>query len=153
MQEEKATSIEAAQPPKELTLSEYKNAMRMFFTYRHQANVDACGHAFHQGREPRHRNCDYCWFAFFQVHGEVTQTADEVFQKEGREMLVQLKGKKFTEMFVRFMATLAQYQRDEQLKIQESNANSTGLIEGSSETNEGRTDESTTDTSGQVEGA
>lgn len=93
---------------KKLTPTEIKALYRMYFTVRHQ-NVEVCGHQFDFAAEqPRHANCETCWFTFFQVHGELTQTADEIFQKEGQQVLVAMKGKKFVKMFLKFMATVAQ---------------------------------------------
>lgn len=93
---------EEKKPP---TRAEYKKMMGMYFTQRRD-RVEYCGHKFHPENQPK-RNCPWCWFAFFQIHGEVTQTADECFQKDGREMLVRVKGEKFTKNFLRFMETLA----------------------------------------------
>jgi hypothetical protein len=71
--------------------------------------VPDCGHKFVPEQEPRHRNCESCWFTFFQVHGELTKTADELFQAHGPEIIAQLRGKKFTKHFLRFMGALAQW--------------------------------------------
>ena len=88
-----------------LSAKEYKKAMGVYFTQRQEV-VEHCGHKF-QGVEQPNKNCPWCWFAFFSINGEITQTADECFQKDGREMLVRVKGEKFTKAFLRFMATLA----------------------------------------------
>lgn len=91
-----------------ITRGEYKDAMRKQFTVR-RPSVPACGHRFAHSSEPRHSNCESCWFAFFQVHGELTQACDEVFKKFGEAGLRQLRGPKFTKNYLRFMSTLAQW--------------------------------------------
>lgn len=90
---------------KELTKTEYKDAMRKEFTLRRPRPT--CGHRFAPGAEPQHRNCEACWFAFFQTHGELTQACDEVFANYGEAGLRQLRGPKFTKNYLKFMATLA----------------------------------------------
>lgn len=118
---------ESENPPKVLTRSEYKAAMRTFFTQRH-ATVTPCGHKFHPTAEPKN-NCQYCWFCYYNEHGEVTQTAEECFQKEGADFLIKLRGKKFFKNFLKFMATLAQYQA---IKEKEQNGNKQPEGSGSS---------------------
>lgn len=73
--------------------------------------IPSCGHKFVPGREPRHRNCESCWFTFFQVHGELVRTADEIHKQFGVAGLRQLKGPKFTKNFTRFMSTIAQWRK------------------------------------------
>lgn len=93
------------QPKKPISPAEYKKLMGVYFTQRY-SRVEHCNHTFHPENEPR-TNCQYCWFAYFQIHGETTQTADECFQKDGKAMLVRVRGERFTKNFLRFMATLA----------------------------------------------
>lgn len=84
------------------TIRTYKTPLKL-------TRVPDCGHKFVPEQEPRHRNCEACWFTFFQVHGEVTKTADELFKAAGVEAIQQLRGKKFTKHFLRFMGALAQW--------------------------------------------
>lgn len=70
-----------------------------------------CGHKLVPGREPRSRNCDPCWFAFFQIHKEVTETCLEVFRTHGLGALIQLRGHKFAQKFTAFMSTIAEWQQ------------------------------------------
>jgi hypothetical protein len=93
-----------------LTRGEYKAAMRKEWTKR-GVPLPSCKHVFVPGSEPRHRNCESCWFVFFQTHGELTQTSDEVFAKHGAEALVAMRGPKFTKYFLRFMGALAQWKK------------------------------------------
>jgi hypothetical protein len=72
--------------------------------------VEPCGHKFVPGEEPRHRNCTPCWFAYFQVNGEITKAADEVFQEQGESGLRQLATPKFVKNFLMFMGALAQWE-------------------------------------------
>lgn len=109
---------EDAAKPKELSHSEYKAAMRAYFT-RRNPTVQACGHKF-KG-EPKN-NCTECWYAFFQNYGELTKTADEVFQNEGRQALEALKGKKFVKYFIGFMAAVANFVKEMQ-PVEEGNGN------------------------------
>lgn len=90
--------------------SEYKKAMHDEFTVKHPL-IPMCGHEFVKGVEPRHRNCEPCWFTFFNAHGELTQAADEVFSKFGIAGVRQLRGPKFAKNFTKFMSTLAAWKK------------------------------------------
>lgn len=112
---EPTTIIADEKPP--LTRSEIKKLRRQFITVVNQ-RVQACGHKYDPTRQPRHRNCENCWMAWLNNHGELIQTTDELFQTEGGiEMILQLQGVKFLKMFKRFMSTIAK------LKAQEENTN------------------------------
>lgn len=123
------------------TLAEYKKAMRVLWTQKHQ-EVDRCGHKFHPTDAPRN-NCDDCWMAYFQIHGEITQLCDEIFKKEGLDTLKRLKGAKYARNFIRFMAGLAQYQKE---KVEQS-------TRAVSDSSTGTENTGTADTSGEMEDA
>src|SRR5580698_5531680 len=89
---------------KPLSPEEYKKVMGVYFT-RRQETVEHCGHKF-QGEEEPNTGCPWCWAAFFFVNGQVSSLADEIFQKEGKEMLVKVKGRNFTKWFIRFMSEI-----------------------------------------------
>jgi hypothetical protein len=92
-----------------LTKAEYKAGMRSQFTIRHRPLP--CGHKLAAGQPPRHRNCEACWFTFFQVHGELTKAVEEAYNSQGtevgRELVKQLRGSKFLSNFLKFMSTVA----------------------------------------------
>lgn len=68
----------------------------------------ACGHKLRgDGFEPNHRNCERCWFTFFQISGPFTQSVEEAYQAGGPELIVRLKGKIFLHNFLKFMSTVA----------------------------------------------
>ena len=95
----------------EISRSEFKEDRRLHFNVRH-GSVPRCGHKFVPGQEPRNRNCEVCWFTFFQVHGELVQSLDEVYAKHGKAGLLQLRGPKFVKNFLKFMATVAQWKKE-----------------------------------------
>lgn len=95
----------------EITKSEYKASMRKDFTIKSH-KIESCGHKFVQGEEPRHRNCQRCWFTFFQVNGQFTKEVDEEYRKSGKAVLVQLRGTKFVQNFEMFMSTLAKWKQE-----------------------------------------
>lgn len=91
---------------KKLSLKEYKNLMRQYFTVRRPI-VQGCGHKIDvDDRDGPRNNCESCWFAFFNNHGEMVQTVDEMIQKHGSETVVRMRGVKFLKMFRSFMSTL-----------------------------------------------
>ena len=100
----------AINPPKKLTQKEVKSLFRAYFTVRRD-RVKSCGHKFDMARDPR-TGCEDCWFAYFGNNGPMTQTADECFQKEGRQTLERIRGKRFVKKFLKFMSTLARFQAE-----------------------------------------
>ena len=89
---------------KALTSIERGKMMKLYWT---QTNgiVAACGHKLSEHAEPKN-NCTDCWVAFFTNHGELTKTANECYKNEGKDVLIALKGVKFTKMFGRYMNTI-----------------------------------------------
>lgn len=117
--------------------------------------IPMCGHALIPGKEPRHRNCEACWFTFFKIHGELSQSCDEVFSKFGENGLKQLRPGKFTRNFLKFMATLAvwkkamdQVEKDGEDSIAATPGSGIRATDGASDENEDTLDES-----GQVQGS
>lgn len=92
---------------KKLSLKEYKNLMRQYFTVRRPI-VQGCGHKIDvDDLDGPGNNCESCWFAFFNNHGELVKTVAEMIQKHGSETVVRMRGVKFLKMFRSFMSTLA----------------------------------------------
>lgn len=94
---------------------ERKHSNRAFYqsangTLHHQT-VPMCGHKFVPGQEPKHRNCEPCWFTFFNAHGELTQACDTVFKDFGPDGLTKIRGPKFAKNFIKFMSTLASWKK------------------------------------------
>lgn len=102
-----------------ITKSEYKKGILKEFTVKHKPLP--CGHKLVAGQPPRHRNCQACWFTFFQVHGELTQAVDEAYNANGTEvgkaLITQLRGVKFLKQFLRFMSTVALYKEQMEAPI------------------------------------
>lgn len=98
------------QPEKQLSIGEIKKLRKQYVTIAHP-RVAGCGHRLDLNRQPRHRNCQTCWFAWFQNHGEICQQLDEMHQASGDAMIVQLQGKKFLHRWRMFMATVAQWKQ------------------------------------------
>ena len=109
----------------EITRSEFKEHRRKFFTVKYQVN-QTCGHPIVKDNEPRFRNCEACWFVFFQIHGEFTQACDEVFGKFGEDGLRQLRGPKLTKNFLKFMSTLALWKKTSEKGNDEQSVSGSG---------------------------
>lgn len=106
-----------------ITKSEYKKGMLKEFTVKHKPLP--CGHKLVADQNgPRHRNCDACWFTYFQVFGEMTQAVDEAYNSKGtdvgREIIKQLRGVKFLRNFLRFMSTVAAMKVKMESNVQEA---------------------------------
>ena len=115
------TLIEEATPapdpviPK-ITRAQIGKIRKQHITVQH-SRVVGCGHRLDLKRQPRHNNCENCWWAWFQNNGEMVKTADEAFQSGHPEIIVMLQGNKFYKNFLKFMATVARLEA--QMKPQE----------------------------------
>ena len=86
----------------------------------HLPVVKACGHRLDLHVQPSHRNCEDCWFAFFNTHGELCRQLDEMHTSEGGDSaIIQLQGAKFLHRWRQFMATIAQWKIEQE--AQETN--------------------------------
>ena len=104
---EKGTTVpETGSPIPKLSKSQIGKARRQFITVQNP-RVMVCKHRLDLKRQPRHRNCESCWWAWFQNNGEMVKTADEAYQSGHPEIIVMLQGQKFYDNFIRFMATVA----------------------------------------------
>lgn len=96
--------------PQQMTLRQFRALRGKYFTVKHK-RMEPCGHRLDQITEPR-SNCEFCWFAFFQTHGQLVQTADRAYQEQGVEFLDKIRGQKWRKMFLRFMSTVAMFQKE-----------------------------------------
>jgi hypothetical protein len=92
---------------KEITESEIRKYNRAMIT-RILPRVKECGHKYDEMNLPR-TGCEFCWFAWFSAHGEIVKIADECFRTEGKETLIRIRGEKFVKMFLKYMATVADF--------------------------------------------
>ena len=135
--EVKLDDLEAVSEPTEKKLptpAEWRKLRGQFFTERRQT-IAACGHKFYPENPPQHANCDDCWFAFFQTHGELTQSIEEAYQKLGLGLVERLQGRKVAREFLKFMGMLAALQRENERNIESvSNGSGAGTIETATDT-------------------
>jgi hypothetical protein len=116
--------------PPQMTRKVWKEMMRIHFTVR-RGTAPGCGHKLSSINVPNEKgentlfitsdprkNCDSCWFTYFNTNGQMTNIADECFREAGRDVLERSRGKRFVRYFLRFMSTIARFQRE-----QEQNAN------------------------------
>ena len=110
--------------PKQMTRQVWKQMMRMHFTVR-RGRAQPCGHKLSSINVPNEKgentifitsdprkNCDSCWFTYFNTNGQMTNIADECFREAGRDVLERSRGKRFVKYFLRFMSTIARFQRE-----------------------------------------
>ncbi len=110
--------------PKQMTRQVWKQMMRMHFTIR-RGLAQPCGHKLASINVPNEKgentvfitadprkNCDSCWFTYFNSNGDMTNIADECFREAGRDVLERSRGKRFVKYFLRFMSTIARFQRE-----------------------------------------
>ena len=110
--------------PKQMTRQVWKQMMRIHFTIR-RGTAPGCGHKLSSINVPNEKgentifitsdprkNCDSCWFTYFNTNGQMTNIADECFREAGRDVLERSRGKRFVKYFLRFMSTIARFQRE-----------------------------------------
>lgn len=97
---------------KKVTLSEIKKLRKQFWTVQREV-VAMCGHKIVHETPPKN-NCEVCWFAWFQNHGELVQELDKCFTEEeyGDQILTSIWGSKFVKNFLAFMSTVANWKND-----------------------------------------
>ena len=83
-----------------------------------------CGHRLDLSQHPRHSNCESCWFAWFNNHGEIVQQLDEMHTNNNDAMIVELQGVKFLHRWLQFMATVAQWKKQQEKNEQTSESSS-----------------------------
>ena len=127
-QEEVASALSKAEHdpivPKQMTRQVWKQMMRIHFTIR-RGTAPGCGHKLSSINVPNEKgentifitsdprkNCDSCWFTYFNTNGQMTNIADECFREAGRDVLERSRGKRFVKYFLRFMSTIARFQRE-----------------------------------------
>ena len=127
-QEEVASAIAKGQHdpivPPQMTRQVWKQMMRIHFTIR-RGTAPGCGHKLSSINVPNEKgentifitsdprkNCDSCWFTYFNTNGQMTNIADECFREAGRDVLERSRGKRFVRYFLRFMSTIARFQRE-----------------------------------------
>lgn len=110
--------------PKQMTRQVWKQMMRIHFTIR-RGKAQPCGHKLSSINVPNEKgensifitsdprkNCDSCWFTYFNTNGQMTNIADECFREAGRDVLERSRGSRFVKYFLRFMSTVARFQRE-----------------------------------------
>ena len=105
--------LERLNAPGQLPEHQLRELRAKYFTVRHQRIID-CGHKLDALNEPRHRNCEACWFLFFETHPDLVTTADKAYLEQGRSFLDRMRGQKFTDFFVRYMATKLALQKEKE---------------------------------------
>jgi hypothetical protein len=108
-------------PQKQLTETEFRKLRGQYFTVRHQ-RVKPCGHKIDELNEPRHRNCEACWFCFFNSHAQLIEVTDKALQEQGPAFLDKMRGKKYREYFCKFMSTVARMKRESDERAREEAA-------------------------------
>jgi hypothetical protein len=96
--------------PEQMTLRQFRALRAKYFTVKHK-RMEPCGHRLDAINEPRN-NCEFCWFAFFQTHGELVQTVDRAAMEQGLDFIDRMRGRKFRVMFLRFMSTVAMFKQE-----------------------------------------
>lgn len=104
-------TIQMVEPEKVLSEGELKNYRKQYVTVV-LPRVLACGHRLDLGRQPRNKNCEDCWFAWFNEHGEICQQLDEMNTAHGDDVIVQLQGVKFLHRWRQFMSTVANWKQE-----------------------------------------
>jgi hypothetical protein len=106
------------EPQKPLTEAQFRKLRGMYFTVRHH-RVQPCGHLLDQINEPTFRNCEACWFGFFNSHGPLVEVTDKAFQEQGPAFLDKMRGVKYRKAFTSFMSTIARMKKESDERARE----------------------------------
>jgi hypothetical protein len=80
--------------------------------------------------EPRHRNCENCWWNFLLYHPQLVSSVDEAWREHGKEFIIRLRGKKFTDMFGRFQKTVQHLKEQEKANVDQQGESDSNGQEG-----------------------
>lgn len=83
-----------------------------YFTVKHPLLTN-CGHKLDMINFPK-RNCENCYYQWFNTHPQLVETADQFFRTHGKGPLIGLRGEKFFKAFVRYMATIIHFMKEEE---------------------------------------
>jgi hypothetical protein len=97
-------------PPK-ITPKLLKQMRGHYFTVRHDVLTN-CGHKMDRMNQP-HNNCENCWYQFFNTHPQLVEVSDQFFRTHGKGPMIGMRGEKYFKNFVRFMATVIHFQKEE----------------------------------------
>jgi hypothetical protein len=97
-------------PPK-ITPKLLKQMRGHYFTVKHDVLTN-CGHKMDRMNQP-HNNCENCWYQFFNTHPQLVEVSDQFFRTHGKGPLIGMRGEKYFKNFVRFMATVIHFQKEE----------------------------------------
>jgi hypothetical protein len=97
-------------PPK-ITPKLLKQMRGHYFTVKHDVLTN-CGHKMDRMNQP-HNNCENCWYQFFNTHPQLVEVSDQFFRTHGKGPMIGMRGEKYFKNFVRFMATVIHFQKEE----------------------------------------
>jgi hypothetical protein len=110
LSEEQDTGQTAPSAP--VTPQTMRQLRGQYFTVRHIPLAD-CGHKMDVINEPRHRNCENCWWQWLNFHPQLVQTVNEAWQEHGKAFVIRLRGEHFAKMFGRYMASVRHFMEEE----------------------------------------
>jgi hypothetical protein len=110
-------------PPQQISLKQLKELRGKYFTVRH-IPLEECGHKLDALNEPRHRNCETCWWHWFETHPALVEAVDDAWRTQGKRLVVNLRGTHFATMFARYVVTRTAInkEREEANAVKESNS-------------------------------
>jgi hypothetical protein len=105
-------------PTNTLSERQFRELRGKYFTVRH-IPVSECGHKIDAMNEPT-IGCEWCWWTWFSGHAELVQTTDKAFQEHGKEFVIKMRGRRYLKYFLRYMSTLARFQKEQEEKNEQS---------------------------------
>jgi hypothetical protein len=82
-----------------------------YFTVRHDTLAN-CGHQIDRLNQPKN-NCENCWYTFFNTHPQLVEVSDQFFRTHGKGPMIGMRGEKYFKNFVRYMATVIHFMKEE----------------------------------------
>ena len=117
--EQQQPSTEQTQQP--ISEAQLRALRGQYFTVRHIPLTD-CGHKMDVINEPRHRNCQNCFWQWMNFHPKLVETVDEAWREHGKAFVIRLRGKWFATMYARYMATVIEFKKqEEEQKVEQTN--------------------------------
>lgn len=119
---------DAAGNPPVITEKLLRQLRNRYFIVKHVVLTN-CGHKLDMINFPK-RNCENCYFQWFNTHPQLVEVADQFYRTHGKGPLIGMRGKKFFVAFTRYMATIIHFMKEEELAKQ--NAVQSPVVSGKS---------------------
>lgn len=97
--------------PPQLTERLLRKLRAKYFSIKHPV-LENCGHKLDLINFPN-THCENCLYTFFNTHPQLVEVTDQFYRTHGKNPLIAMRGVKYFRAFMRYMATVIQFMKEE----------------------------------------